>query len=178
MLQQLGLLKLSKTEKKIAEQIIGSLDEDGYLRREIESIIDDLAFRQNIESTEEEIRSIIEQIQQFDPPGVAAKDLRECLILQLKRKQENGTDVKLSLQVMENYFEEFTKKHYEKIQRNLHLDDDQLRGVISQIVKLNPKPGILAGESTATENYILPDFFIFNNAGKLELSLNSKNAPD
>lgn len=178
MMQQLGLLKLSKIERKIAEQVIGSLDDDGYLRREIESIIDDLAFRQNIEANEAQIKAIILQIQQFDPPGVGAKDLRECLLLQLQRKQENGTDVTVSIKVIDRYFEEFTKKHYEKIQKGLNLDDEQMRMVIQQIIKLNPKPGVLAGESSSSENYIIPDFFIFNNAGKLELSLNSKNAPD
>jgi RNA polymerase sigma-54 factor len=178
MMQQLGLLKHSKTERKIAEQVIGSLDDDGYLRREIESIIDDLAFRQNIEANEAQIKAIILQIQQFDPPGVGAKDLRECLLLQLRRKQENGNDVSVSVKVIDKYFDEFTKKHYEKIQKGLNLDDEQMRMVIQQIIKLNPKPGILAGEATSAENYIIPDFFIFNNAGKLELSLNSKNAPD
>jgi RNA polymerase sigma-54 factor len=178
MMQQLGLLKHSKTERKIAEQVIGSLDDDGYLRREIESIIDDLAFRQNIEVNEAQIKAIILQIQQFDPPGVGAKDLQECLLLQLRRKQENGTDVSVSIKVIDKYFDEFTKKHYEKIQKGLNLDDEQMRMVIQQIIKLNPKPGILAGEAASAENYIIPDFFIFNNAGKLELSLNSKNAPD
>lgn len=178
MIQQLGLLKLDDHEQKIAEQIIGSLDDDGYLRRETTSIIDDLAFRQNIETDETQVRKIILLIQDFDPAGVGAKDLQECLLIQLRRIHNPGSDTELAIKVIEKYFEEFTKKHYEKIQKGLNLSDEQLKGVISQIIKLNPKPGILSGESSSGENYIIPDFFINNNAGKLELSLNSKNAPD
>jgi RNA polymerase sigma-54 factor len=178
MLQQLGMLKLSEHQQKIAEQIVGSLDDDGYLRREISSIIDDLAFRQNIETNEEEISNIILQIQQFDPPGVGARNLQECLLLQLERKADQGKHIELAIKVLDKYFDEFTKKHYEKIQRGLDLNDDQLREVINQIVKLNPKPGGNVGDMNKGENYVIPDFFITNNNGKLELTLNSKNAPD
>lgn len=146
--------------------------------REITAIIDDLAFRQNIDATEKQVEHIITQIQQFDPAGVAAKNLQECLLLQLKRKTSQGESVILAIKVLQKYFDEFTKKHYEKIQKGLNIDDEQLRTVINQIIKLNPKPGILAGDSSTNENYILPDFFINNNNGKLELTLNSKNAPD
>ena len=178
MIQQLGLLKLNDKEQRIAEQIIGSLDDDGYLRREINSIIDDLAFRQNIETTSQEINSIIQQIQLFDPPGVCARDLRECLLIQLYRNAHPSASVRLAITILEEYFEEFTKKHYEKIQKGLSLNDEVLREVINQIIKLNPKPGGNIGESTNSENYIIPDFFVVNNLGKLELTLNSKNAPD
>jgi RNA polymerase sigma-54 factor len=178
MLQQLGLLKITEHEKKIAEQIIGSLDDDGYLRREVSSIIDDLAFRQNIDTSEEEVAKMIQLIQQFDPPGVAARNLQECLLIQLGRKINQGRPVELAIRVLEKYFDEFTKKHYEKIQKGLNLSDEQLREIISQIVKLNPKPGGNIGEPGKGENYIIPDFFILNSNGKLELSLNSKNAPD
>jgi RNA polymerase sigma-54 factor len=178
MMQQLGMLTLTLKQKKVAEQIVGSLDDDGYLRREITSIIDDLAFRQNIETDEEEISELLLEIQQFDPPGVGARNLQECLILQLERKLNQGQPVDLALEVMEKYFDEFTKKHYEKIQRGLDITDDDLREVIQQIVKLNPKPGGNAGDENKNNNYVIPDFFIVNNNGKLELSLNSKNAPD
>ncbi|MEI2747588.1 MAG: RNA polymerase factor sigma-54 [Ferruginibacter sp.] len=178
MLQQLGLLKLSDHEQKIAEQVVGSLDDDGYLRREISSIIDDLAFRQNVETDEEEVGRIILQIQLFDPPGVGARNLQECLLLQLQRKIDQGKHIELAMKVLDKYFDEFTKKHYEKIQKGLNLSDEQLREIIQQIVKLNPKPGGNIGESSKGENYIIPDFFIVNSNGKLELSLNSKNAPD
>ncbi len=178
MLQQLGLLKLSEKQMKIAEQLVGSLDDDGYLRREISAIIDDLAFRQNIDTDEAEIEQLLLMIQQFDPPGVGARNLQECLLLQLERKANQGKIIEVAIKVLEKYFDEFTKKHYEKIQRALNLSDDQLREVISQIVKLNPKPGGTAGDTGKNTNYVIPDFFIANSAGKLELTLNSKNAPD
>jgi len=178
MVQQLGLLKLNDREHRIAEQLIGSLDDDGYLRREISSIIDDLAFRQNLETDEREINKILLLVQQFDPAGVGARDLRECLLIQLKRKTDDGDDVTLAIKVIEKYFEEFTKKHYEKIQKGLNIDSDQLRTIIQQIVRLNPRPGMLVSESSSNELYIVPDFFISNQSGILELTLNGRNAPD
>src|SRR5215203_4856549 len=143
---QLGMLKLDDRELRIAEQIIGSIDEDGYLRRETAAIVDDLAFRQNIDSTDEEVEGIIHRIQQFDPPGVAARTLQECLLLQLLRHREEGKNVDLAIMALTKYFDEFTKKHYEKIQRGLNLSDDDLREVMIQITKLNPKPGGNIGE--------------------------------
>ena len=178
LLTQLGLMKLDDRSHKIAEQIVGSIDDDGYLRRELTSISDDLAFRQNIVATEKEIEALIKNIQQFDPPGICARDLKECLVLQLKRKLTEGKEVEQAMLVLEKYFDEFTKKHYEKIQRGLGLDDVHLKAVINQIIKLNPKPGGNIGQINKAESYIIPDFFIFNNAGMLELTLNSKNAPD
>ncbi|MCW3082279.1 RNA polymerase factor sigma-54 [Segetibacter sp.] len=178
LLNQLGMMELDERTQKIAEQIVGSIDDDGYLRREMSSISDDLAFRQNILSSEGEIEGLIKQIQQFDPPGICARDLKECLILQLKRKVGEGKEVELAMQVLEKYFDEFTKKHYEKIQRGLSLTDQQLKDVINQIIKLNPKPGGNIGFVNKAESYVVPDFFIFNNNGVLELTLNSKNAPD
>jgi RNA polymerase sigma-54 factor len=178
MLEQLGMLSIDEHQKKVALQIIGNLDDDGYLRRDFTAIVDDLAFRQNITSTEEEIAELVLQIQQFDPPGIAARNLQECLLLQLERKLHEGNHVEIAIKVLEKYFDEFTKKHYEKIQRGLDLNDDQLREVINQIIKLNPKPAGSVGENTRAESYVVPDFFIYNNAGKLELTLNNKNAPD
>lgn len=175
---QLGLLKLDEKEQKIAEQIVGSIDEDGYLRRETTAIVDDLAFRQNINATEEEVEVIIKLIQRFDPPGVAARDLQECLLLQLQRLKDEGKPVDTAIKAISRYFDEFTKKHYEKIQRGLGLDEDQLKEVMQQIIRLNPKPGGNTGEINKAESYVVPDFFIFNNAGKLELTLNSRNAPE
>jgi len=177
-LNQLGMLELDERNYKIAEQIVGSLDDDGYLRRELSSIADDLAFRQSLVIDEKEIAAIIQQIQQFDPPGIAARDLQECLLLQLKRKTAEGQSVELALLILSKYFEEFTKKHYEKIQRSLNLSDEQIKEVINQIIKLNPKPGGNMGEMNKAETYIVPDFFVINNNGQLELTLNAKNAPD
>ncbi len=178
LLDQLGMMELDEREQKMAEQIVGSIDDDGYLRRELSSIADDLAFRQNIAASEAEIEGMIKKIQQFDPPGICARNLKECLILQLQRKLKEGKEVELAMQVLDKYFDEFTKKHYEKIQRGLNLSDEQLKAVITQIIKLNPKPGGNIGEVNKAERYVVPDFFIYNNAGKLELTLNSKNAPD
>lgn len=176
--EQLLMLKLDDNQKKIAEQIIGSIDDDGYLRRETAAIVDDLAFRQNIESNELEVETVIRLIQQFDPPGVGARNLQECLLLQLQRHKNERKEVEMAIDVLSMYFDEFTKKHYDKIQRGLNLTDDQLKDVINQIIRLNPKPGGNHGDLNKAESYVVPDFFIFNNGGKLELTLNSKNAPD
>jgi RNA polymerase sigma-54 factor len=178
LLTQLGLLKLEEREQAIAEQIVGSIDEDGYLRRETSAIVDDLAFRQNINATEQEVEAIIQRIQHFDPPGVAARDLQECLLLQLHRMKDEGKKVDIAIKAITKYFDEFTKKHYEKIQRGLNINDEDLKDVMQQIIKLNPKPAGNLGEMNKAENYVVPDFFIMNNAGKLELTLNSRNAPE
>jgi len=178
LVDQLGMLSLDERRLKIAEQIVGSVDDDGYLRRELSSVVDDLAFRQNIDSSEAEVEELIKLIQQFDPPGVCARNLQECLMLQLMRQQVDGREVALAIKVVDKFFDEFTKKHYEKIQRGLNISDDELKDVINLILKLNPRPGGNVGEINKAESYIIPDFFIINNAGKLELTLNSKNAPD
>ena len=185
LLDQLGLLNLDEKEQKIAEQIVGSIDQDGYLRRETAAIVDDLAFRQNIIATNEEVESLIKRIQQFDPPGVAARNLQECLIIQLQRQKDEaplpdgqGKKVDIAILAIKKYFDEFTKKHYEKIQRGLNLNDDQLKEVMQQIIRLSPKPGGNVVELNKAENYVVPDFFIINNGGKLELTLNSRNAPE
>ena len=175
---QLGLLTLDEKEKKIAEQIVGSIDEDGYLRRETTAIVDDLAFRQNIFASAEEVEGIIKMIQQFDPPGVAARDLQECLLLQLYRIQNEGKMVTKAIKAVSKYFDEFSKKHYEKIQKGLDLTNDELKEVMQKIVHLNPKPGGNIGGMNKAASYVVPDFFIYNNAGKLELTLNSRNAPE
>jgi RNA polymerase sigma-54 factor len=178
MIHQLGVLKLDPVEQTIAEQVIGSLDDDGYLRREITSIMDDLAFRQNLDVNEQQIESVIKQVQQFDPAGVGARDLQECLLLQLIRKEDDGEEVRIAKHIIASYFEEFSKKHYERIQKSLQLTDETLRTVIQQIIRLNPRPGMQIAELNSAEQYIVPDFFVFNNNGTLELTLNSRNAPD
>ncbi|HTN35612.1 MAG TPA: RNA polymerase factor sigma-54 [Arachidicoccus sp.] len=176
---QLGMLSLSESELVIAEQIIGSIDDDGYIRREMSAIVNDLAFRQNVETSEQEVESIIQKIQQFDPAGICARDLQECLLLQLNRLgTESDENTQVAIQILTRYFDEFTKKHYEKIQRGLSITENQLKGAITSIVRLNPKPGGNVGEVNKALSYIVPDFFIFNNNGELELSLNAKNAPD
>ena len=178
LVSQLGMLRLEEKEQRIAEHIIGSIDEDGYLRRDTNALVDDLAFRQNIEATAGQVEKIINKIQQFDPPGVGARDLPECLLLQLQRQRAEGKDVDTAILAIQKYFDEFTKKHYEKIQRGLGLTDEELKDVMHQIVKLNPKPGGNVGSVNKAESYVVPDFFILNNSGKLELTLNSRNAPE
>jgi RNA polymerase sigma-54 factor len=180
LLEQLGLMSLEEQQHRIAEQIVGSIDDDGYLRRDTSAIVDDLAFRQNIQTSAAEVEQLIRRIQLFDPPGIAARNLQECLLLQLYRKQElsAGPAIDWAIEILEHYFEEFTKKHYEKIQKGLDLSSEDLRDAVGQIIRLNPKPGGNVGETNKAETYVIPDFFIFNNNGKLELTLNSKNAPD
>ncbi len=176
-LDQLGMLELDERRHKIAEQIIGSMDEDGYLRREVTSIVDDLAFGQNVDTNAEEIATLVQQIQQFDPPGICAWTLEECLILQLK-KLPDAKPVRDAINILDKYFNEFSKKHYDKIQKHLDLDDEDFKNVINIIIKLNPKPGAAFTVTNKAESYIIPDFFVFNNNGIPELSLNSKNAPE
>lgn len=178
LLSQLGLVIMDEKQRRIAEQIVGSIDDDGYLRRETAAIVDDLAFRQNIESNEADVEAVIKLVQQFDPPGVGARNLQECLLLQLSRQKIGGRNVEKAIAVLTDYFDEFTKKHYDKIQRGLNLDDDGLKQVITHITRLTPKPGGNHGELNKAESYVVPDFFVYNNSGKLELTLNSKNAPD
>ncbi|WPQ64326.1 RNA polymerase factor sigma-54 [Chitinophaga sancti] len=178
LLEQLGMLELDERKNAIAEQIIGSIDDDGYLRREVSAIVDDLSFSQNVSTDEEEIRDLIKKIQDFDPPGICATDLKECLLLQLKRKPQDDEGVAGAYMILENYFDEFTKKHYEKIQKGLNMSDEGLKEAIGQIIRLTPKPGGNYATLNKAESYVVPDFFILNNNGKLELTLNSKNAPD
>ncbi len=132
LLRQLGMVHLDDKRRAIAKQIIGSIDDDGYLRREIPAIIDDLAFSQNIMAEEEDVIELLDVVQGFDPPGVGARDLKECLLLQLERKLHTKT-VNLAITVVEEYFDEFTKKHYEKLGKQLKLEDDKLKIVIDEI---------------------------------------------
>lgn len=177
LMNQLGLLELDKRNKIIAEQIIGSLDDDGYLRSDITSLVDDMAFRQGLEVTEKEVIDLLLQIQQFDPPGIAARNLQECLLLQLRRRESEGDAVQQAIQILSKYFDEFTKKHYDRIQRSMGITDVQLKEIIGQIIRLNPKPGGNFSSGSQAENFIIPDFYVVNSNGKLELSLNARNAP-
>jgi len=178
LMNQLGMLNLDERAQQIARQIIGSLDEDGYLRREAGAIADDLAFGQNIHTNTEEINGIIRQIQRFDPPGVCAWTLQECLLLQLKRISPQTPEVRNAITIIDKYFNEFIKKHYDKIQRHLGLNNDEIREVINTIIRLNPKPGSAFSVVNKAESYVIPDFFVLNNNGMLELTLNAKNAPE
>ena len=173
---QLDLIPLSDLDFRIGQQIIGSLDDDGYLRRPINSLVDDLAFSQNIFAEEEEVTEMLKMIQGFDPAGVGARDLQECLLIQLRKKEQSEV-VQKAIIVVEEYLDEFTKKHYDKLERSLAMDSEELKEVVNEILKLNPKPG----DSNAVSNkqlQVIPDFHISNNDGVLVLTLNSKNAPE
>ncbi len=173
---QLDLEPLSDKDFRIGQQIIGSLDDDGYLRRPINSLIDDLAFSQNVFAEEEEVLEILKVIQTFDPAGVGARDLQECLLIQLQKREQTQSVVK-AIRVVEDYLDEFTKKHYDKLERALNMDSEELKEVIHEILKLNPKPGD-SNAVTTKQLQIIPDFHISNNDGVLFLTLNSKNAPE
>jgi RNA polymerase sigma-54 factor len=173
---QLDLVPLSDKDFRIGQQIIGSLDDDGYLRRPITSLIDDLAFSQNVFAEDDEVLEMLKVIQSFDPAGVGARDLQECLLIQL-RKREQTPFVRKAIRVVEDYLEEFTKKHYDKLERSLNMESEELKEVINEILKLNPKPGD-SNAVTTKQLQIIPDFHISNNDGILFLTLNSKNAPE
>ncbi len=175
---QLGYRKLSEEEHAIASIIIGNLDDSGYLQRDINAMVDDLAFTQNINTTKEEVLRLLSVIQEFDPAGVGARSLQECLLIQLGRKDEENPAIELATLILSRFFTEFTKKHYEKIIKKANISEEELKAAIAEILKLNPKPGNSLGETSKTNHYILPDFMIFNNNGLLELSLNSRNAPE
>lgn len=173
---QLDLVPLSDKDFRIGQQIIGSLDDDGYLRRPIASLVDDLAFSQNVFAEEDEVLEMLKVIQSFDPAGVGARDLQECLLIQL-RKREHSPVVQKAMKVVEDYLDEFTKKHYDKLERSLNMDSEELKEVVNEILKLNPKPGD-SNAVTTKQLQIIPDFHISNNDGRLFLTLNSKNAPE
>ncbi len=187
---QLGLLKLDDRRHKISEQIVGSIGSDGYLRREPQAMVNDLAFSQNIETTVEEIEDVLKLVQSFEPAGVAACDLQECLALQLKRELkdetgegESGSEqleaIHLALRIIHDHFDAFAKKHYEKLESRLGVDREALREAVNEILKLNPKPAsAYSGGGSRINQYIIPDFIILNDDGVLKLTLNSRNAPD
>ena len=174
---QLHSFSLNKKEQQIAEFIIGSLDPFGYLRRDILDISDDLIFTLGIDADEKLIKDILDKIYLLEPPGVGARDLKQCLILQLKRKNKTKT-IDLSLKIIEEYFDLFSKKHFEKIKQKLNISNDELKDVVSEIEKLNPKPGGAFNENTKINSSIVPDFTIKIIEGELKLELNSRNAPD
>lgn len=181
LMSQLDFLGLEEPQYSIGKQLVGSIESDGYIRRELESIVNDMAFSQGIETTAEEVEKVLRMIQTFDPAGIAARNLQECLLLQLDR-MDNGHDIDVAVakKIIEECYEEFTKKHYQKIQKKLDTEDeDFVRDAMEVIIKLNPKPGGGSTGQSATKNqYIIPDYILTNNNGKLELTLNSRNAPD
>ena len=177
LINQLSTVYLNDEEWAIAEFLVGSVDESGYIRRPITDIMDDLAFTQNIYTDEKKIETVLKTVQELDPPGVAARSLDECLAIQLKRK-EPTTSVELALAIIEKSFDQFTKKHYGKLQAKHDITESELKEGIAEIEKLNPKPGgSFAGNNRIVE-HVVPDFSIKIVDGELELTLNGRNAPE
>lgn len=178
LLEQLGLRDLSAKDLKIAEYIIGNIDDDGYLRRELSSIADDLIFQEGQDVSAGEVEQVLRTIQDFEPAGVGARDLQECLLIQLEKRQPSGaTD--MAFIILKDYFDEFTRKHYDKILRGLNIDEEILKKAIREIVSLNPKPGSSWGDSIATAlSQVIPDFVVEANGGELTLIMNDRNVPD
>lgn len=175
---QLQTYVLNEKQELIAKHLIGSLDESGYLRRDIPSIMDDLAFTQNIMTDENELLYLLGVIQSLDPPGVGARDLKECLLLQLERKEDQSVEIFTARVILEEFFDEFTKKHYSKINTKLEITDDDLKAAIEEITKLNPKPGNSANDSAKPIEHVVPDYILNVEDGEFDLSLNQRNAPD
>ena len=177
LVNQLNTYRLSDEERDIAEFLVGSVDESGYIRRELSDIMDDLAFTQNVYTTEEHINKVLKIVHQLDPAGVGARNLQECLSIQLHRKQKT-VDTELAINIIDNAFDQFTKKHYKKLLHKFDITENQLKDAISEIEHLNPKPGgSYAGNNRIVE-HVVPDFAIKIVDGELELTLNGRNAPE
>ena len=174
---QLNTFRLNDEEREISEFIVGSLDESGYLRRSLEDLMDDLAFTQNVYTTEEKIESVLGTVQNLDPAGVGARSLEECLIIQLKRKTPTKP-VEQAISILEKSFNQFSKKHYKKLMSKFNISEEELKGAIGEIEQLNPKPGGAYASNTKIVEHVVPDFTIRIVEGSLELTLNGRNAPE
>ncbi len=179
LIEQLGYRNLSEREMRLAGYLVGSIDEDGYLRRDMHSIADDIAFTVGIETTAEELEQTLKIIHELEPAGIGARDLRESLLLQLKQLPMTNKARRLARKVVENHFEEFAKKHYEKLLQRLQVSEEEFREALTEIRHLSPKPGNLysegGGEATP---YIIPDFILDYHDGRFDLSLNSSGVPE
>ena len=173
---QLQTFRLKEEEMKIAEFLVGSVDESGYIRRDVPDIVDDLAFTQNVYTDEETVERIFKIVHQLDPAGVGARSLQECLLIQLKRKNPTAS-VELAIEMLDKAFDQFTKKHYSKLLSKFDISEDQLRDAIEEIEHLNPKPGGSYAGNLRPVEHVTPDFTIKIKDGELELSLNGRNAP-
>lgn len=174
---QLGMRSLSDEDRKIAEYLVGNIDDDGYLRRELQDVVDDLAFTQGIYTDLDQLERLLQVIQDLDPPGVGARSLQECLALQLAKKTPSPA-VQLAITLMDDYFDEFVRKHYSKMLDRLDITEDELRDALEVISKLNPKPGGSVSDGSRPTENVTPDFLISIEDGELQLKLNGKNAPE
>ena len=176
---QLGLRELTETQKILGEYIIGNIDEDGYLRREIVNIVDDLAFLQNFQTNERELEEVLSIIQDLEPAGVGARTLQECLLLQLAKKDHSQPALKLAYSIIGQYFEEFSKRHYDKIITRMGISENDLKSAIEEILKLNPKPGgVFNDPFSKIVQPIIPDFILELTEDGFDLHLNSRNLPE
>jgi RNA polymerase sigma-54 factor len=178
LIEQLHLLYLDDYHFQIAEMIIGNLDESGYLKRDIEAMVDDLAFSMNVTTTEAEVEQVLSVIQTLDPAGVGSRNLKECLQIQINRKQDGDISRYTAKVILDKFFEEFTKKHYERIAAKLEISNEDLRDAVNEILRLNPKPGGSMKETSKAHHQIIPDFMITEFEGQLELNINSRNTPE
>ena len=174
---QLSTLRLDDSEKEIAEFLVGSVDESGYIRRSVQDIVDDLAFTQNVYTDEDTVEKVLKYIHELDPAGVGARSLQECLLIQLNRKEPTKA-VSLAADIIEKSFDQFSKKHYQKLLSKHDISEDELRDAIEVIEHLNPKPGGAYSGNTRMVEHVIPDFTIKIVDGELELSLNGRNAPE
>jgi RNA polymerase sigma-54 factor len=175
---QLNTFRINEEERLIAEFLVGSIDDSGYIRREVIDLVDDLAFTQNVFTTEEKVEELLTSVvQTLDPVGVGARDLKECLIIQLKAKKEDPMR-NLAIEVLESAFDHFVKKHYKKLLEKFNIIEDELKEVIAEIAKLNPKPGSSYAGNNKIAEQIVPDFTIRILDGELDLTLNARNAPE
>ncbi|NOR28703.1 MAG: RNA polymerase factor sigma-54 [Lutibacter sp.] len=174
---QINTYRLTEEEEIITDFLVGSIDDSGYIRRDLVDVLDDLAFTQNIFTTQEELERLLKIVQQLDPAGVGARDLRECLLIQLKRKKEKPSRT-LAINILDQSFDHFVKKHYTKLLQKFHISEEELKEAIKQVEKLNPKPGGSFVGSNKIAEQIVPDFTIRIIEGELELTLNSRNAPE
>ena len=176
---QLGLRNLNEKQKVLGEYLLGNIDDDGYLRRELVNIVDDLAFLQNIETTERDLEEVLKIIQDLEPPGVGARTLRECLLLQIEKRDKTQPSLDLAHRILDSYFEEFTKRHYDKIIARLGISENELKSAIDEVLKLNPKPGgVFSDPFNKTSQPIIPDFILELTEDGFELHLNSRNLPE
>ena len=178
LLQQLQLSELSEKDEKIGEYIIGNLDDDGYLRRDLAAIADDMAYYSGENVSEQRLTELLKLIQDFDPPGIGARNLQECLLLQLKKRQKTK-EATLAIKILTDCFDDFSRKHYDKILKTCNIDDEQLKAIIQEIISLNPKPGSNWDDSMTTQmNRITPDFIVDSNNDVISLTLNDRGIPD
>ena len=178
--QQLTYRNLTEEQLEIGAYIIGNLDDNGYLNRSVPNIVDDMLFTMNVETTEEEVEKVLHIVQELDPPGIGARNLQECLLIQLQRMQEENPfhDLRLSITIIKDCFEEFTRKHYDKIAKKLEVSNREQKPALDEILKLNPNPADASTSSQKNIHYITPDFFVFVRDGKIELSLDGRNMPE